>query len=153
MEKYKQIIFKSKFGNIRISSEEKKITHVEFTRESLEKSNSKILNEAKIQIEEYFFYKRKKFSIKIELKGTEFQNQVWQQLQLIPYGKVSTYLDIAKVLETSPRAIGKACSKNSILLFIPCHRVIASNGNLSGFSALGGSNTKKKLLNHENIKT
>jgi len=153
MEKYKQIIFKSKFGNIRISSEEKKITHVEFTRESLEKSNSKILNEAKIQIEEYFFYKRKKFSIKIELKGTEFQNQVWQQLQLIPYGKVSTYLDIAKVLETSPRAIGKACSKNSILLFIPCHRVIASNGNLLGFSALGGTNTKNKLLTHENIKT
>ena len=153
MEKNKKIIFKSKFGNIKISSKDDRITHLEFTNKRLIKSNSKILNNVKTQVEEYIYFKRKKFSIKIDLHGTEFQNKVWQQLQLIPYGKFSTYLQIAKLLNTSPRAIGNACGKNSILLLIPCHRVIASNGNLSGFSALGGVNTKKKLLDHENIKT
>ena len=152
MDNKNQIIFKSKFGNIKIESKEDQITHLAFTNKNLINSKSKILNNVKNQIEEYFFIKRKKFSIKIDLQGTQFQKKVWQQLELIPYGKISTYLKIAKILNTSPRAIGNACSKNSILILIPCHRVIASNGNLSGFSALGGSNTKKKLLNHENIK-
>ena len=152
MDNKNQIIFKSKFGNIKIESKENQITHLTFTNKILINSKSKILNNVKNQIEEYFFIKRKKFSIKIDLQGTQFQKKVWQQLELIPYGKISTYLKIAKILNTSPRAIGNACSKNSILILIPCHRVIASNGNLSGFSALGGSNTKKKLLNHENIK-
>ena len=64
---------------------------------------------------------------------------------------ITTYLTIANILKTSPRAVGNACGKNPILLLIPCHRVIASNGELTGFSALGGTDTKKKLLDHEKV--
>ncbi|MDG2268216.1 MAG: methylated-DNA--[protein]-cysteine S-methyltransferase [Alphaproteobacteria bacterium] len=151
MKKNKQLIFKSKFGNIRITSEEEKIVHIEFTNNNLINSNSNILNITKNQIEEYLLNNRKKFSINISLNGTDFQHRVWEQIKLIPYGKHTTYLKIAKILKTSPRAIGNACGKNPILLIIPCHRVIASNGNLTGFSALGGINTKKHLLDHEKL--
>lgn len=151
MKKNKQLIFKSKFGNIRITSEEEKIIHIEFTNNNLINSNSNILNITKNQIEEYLLNNRKKFSINISLNGTDFQHRVWEQIKLIPYGKHTTYLKIAKILKTSPRAIGNACGKNPILLIIPCHRVIASNGNLTGFSALGGINTKKHLLDHEKL--
>jgi methylated-DNA-[protein]-cysteine S-methyltransferase len=151
MKKNKQLIFKSKFGNIRITSEEEKIVHIEFTNNNLINSNSNILNITKNQIEEYLLNNRKKFSIDISLNGTDFQHRVWEQIKLIPYGKHTTYLKIAKILKTSPRAVGNACGKNPILLIIPCHRVIASNGNLTGFSALGGINTKKLLLDHEKL--
>ena len=151
MKKNKQLIFKSKFGNIRITSEEEKIVHIEFTNNNLINSNSNILNITKNQIEEYLLNNRKKFSIDISLNGTDFQHRVWEQIKLIPYGKHTTYLKIAKILKTSPRAVGNACGKNPILLIIPCHRVIASNGNLTGFSALGGINTKKHLLDHEKL--
>ena len=151
MKKNKQLIFKSKFGNIRITSEEEKIIHIEFTNNNLINSNSNILNITKNQIEEYLLNNRKKFSINISLNGTDFQHRVWEQIKLIPYGKHTTYLKIAKILKTSPRAVGNACGKNPILLIIPCHRVIASNGNLTGFSALGGINTKKLLLDHEKL--
>ena len=151
MKKNKQLIFKSKFGNIRITSEEEKIIHIEFTNNNLINSNSNILNITKNQIEEYLLNNRKKFSINISLNGTDFQHRVWEQIKLIPYGKHTTYLKIAKILKTSPRAIGNACGKNPILLIIPCHRVIASNGNRTGFSALGGINTKKHLLDHEKL--
>ena len=151
MKKNKQLIFKSKFGNIRITSEEEKIIYIDFTNNNLMNSNSNILNITKNQIEEYLLNNRKKFSIAISLNGTDFQHRVWEQIKLIPYGKHTTYLKIAKILKTSPRAIGNACAKNPILLIIPCHRVIASNGNLTGFSALGGINTKKYLLDHEKL--
>jgi len=151
MKKNKQLIFKSKFGNIRITSEEEKIIHIEFTNNNLINSNSNILNITKKQIEEYLLNNRKKFSIDISLNGTDFQHRVWEQIKLIPYGKYTTYLKIAKILKTAPRAVGNACGKNPILLIIPCHRVIASNGNLTGFSALGGINTKKHLLDHEKL--
>ena len=151
MKKNKQLIFKSKFGNIRITSEEEKIIKIEFTNNNLINSNSNILNITKNQIEEYLLNNRKKFSIDISLNGTDFQHRVWEQIKLIPYGKHTTYLKIAKILKTSPRAVGNACGKNPILLIIPCHRVIASNGNLTGFSALGGINTKKHLLDHEKL--
>ena len=151
MKKNKQLIFKSKFGNIRITSEEEKIIHIEFTNNNLINSNSNILNITKNQIEEYLLNNRKKFSIDISLNGTDFQHRVWEQIKLIPYGKHTTYLKIAKILKTSPRAVGNACGKNPILLIVPCHRVIASNGNLTGFSALGGINTKKHLLDHEKL--
>ena len=151
MKKNKQLIFKSKFGNIRITSEEEKIIHIEFTNNNLINSNSNILNITKNQIEEYLLNNRKKFSIDMSLNGTDFQHRVWQQIKLIPYGKHTTYLKIANILKTSPRAVGNACGKNPILLIVPCHRVIASNGNLTGFSALGGINTKKHLLDHEKL--
>ena len=146
-----QLIFQSKFGNIKIISKEERISNIDFTTENIKNSNSKILNTTKNQIEEYLFNDRKVFSIDITLNGTAFQLKVWHQIKLIPYGMITTYLTIANKLKTSPRAVGNACGKNPILLLIPCHRVVASNGKLTGFSALGGTDTKKKLLDHEKV--
>ncbi len=151
MKNNQKLIFKSKFGNIKLTSEDERIIHIEFTDKRLVKSKSNILNRTKNQIEEYFLNTRKIFSINTSISGTDFQQRVWYQIQQIPYGTFTTYLNIAKLLNTSPRAVGNACGKNSILLIIPCHRVIASNGNLTGFSALGGINTKKLLLDHEKL--
>jgi len=151
MEYNSQLIFQSKFGNIKIISKEERISNIDFTTENIKNSNSKILNVTKNQIEEYLFNDRKDFSIDTTLNGTAFQLKVWHQIKLIPYGMITTYLTIANILKTSPRAVGNACAKNPILLLIPCHRVIASNGELTGFSALGGTDTKKQLLDHEKV--
>tara|TARA_B110000008_G_C16941694_1_gene552747 strand:+ start:1463 stop:1918 length:456 start_codon:yes stop_codon:yes gene_type:complete len=151
MKNNQKLIFKSKFGNIKLTSEDERIIHIEFTDKRLVNSKSNILNRTKNQIEEYFLNTRKIFSINTSIIGTDFQRRVWYQIQQIPYGTFTTYLNIANLLNTSPRAVGNACGKNSILLIIPCHRVIASNGNLTGFSALGGINTKKLLLDHEKL--
>ena len=151
MKNNQKLIFKSKFGNIKLTSEDERIIHIEFTDKRLVNSKSNILNRTKNQIEEYFLNTRKIFSINTSISGTDFQRRVWYQIQQIPYGTFTTYLNIANLLNTSPRAVGNACGKNSILFIIPCHRVIASNGNLTGFSALGGVNTKKLLLDHEKL--
>lgn len=147
-----EIIFKTALGNISIFSRNEKIISINFTIKNTKKSNSVILNQAKNQIEEYIFGKRKIFNIKINPEGTIFQKNVWKQLSKIPYGKTLTYLKLANILNTSPRAIGNACGKNPLLIAIPCHRVLSSNNKLTGFSALGGIITKKKLLKIENIK-
>ena len=145
------IIFKSKIGNILIVETKNKITNTYLTKKALRHSNNKLLNNAKSQINDYFNNKRKIFNIPLNPNGTQFQNKVWNALINIPYGSISTYLDIAKILNTSPRAVGKACGTNPILIFIPCHRIISVTNKLTGFSALGGIKTKKILLNHENL--
>ena len=81
--------------------------------------------------------------------GTKFQKRVWDYLQKIPYGKTTTYGDIAKKLRTSPRAVGGALGRNSLMISVPCHRVVGSDGTLTGFTSVGGLNTKKKLLSIE----
>ena len=95
---------------------------------------------------------RTKFSIPIELIGTEFQKKVWSSLKSIPYGKVNTYKQIAIKIgnEKASRAVGNACNKNPLLLLIPCHRVIGSNGSLTGFAL--GLEIKEQLLELEKRK-
>ena len=89
--------------------------------------------------------------ISLCLKGTPFQKKVWRALKKIPYGSVKTYGDVAKELNSSSRAVGQACRRNNIPLFIPCHRVVAAKG-LGGF--MGGYRhvgRKRWLLQHEGI--
>ena len=83
------------------------------------------------------------------LKGSSVQKKVWLELKKIKFGKTKSYGEIAKKLKLSPRHIGKICAQNRIPLFIPCHRVIRSNGSIGGFSAIGGIILKKKLLDFE----
>jgi len=105
--------------------------------------------EAIRQIDEYFAGKRKEFKLPLDLEGTPFQKAVWQQLALIPYGKTVSYKQIA-IASGSPngaRAVGMACNKNPIPIIIPCHRVVGSNGGLTGFAC--GTDTKQSLLELE----
>lgn len=85
------------------------------------------------------------------LHGTPFQKRVWQALLEIPHGCTVTYGQLAKKLNTSPRALGGAVGSNPVAILVPCHRVMGSNGKLTGFSAPGGLTTKRWLLRHEGI--
>lgn len=102
------------------------------------------------QLDEYFLGKRQVFDIEIAPNGTEFQKQVWQELQKIPYGKTCSYSKIAENInnKNAQRAVGSACNKNPIMIIIPCHRVISKNGNIGGFAY--GNSIKQKLLELEN---
>ena len=101
------------------------------------------------QLDEYFLGKRKDFDLKLDLEGTNFQMRVWSELQKIPYAKTHSYKELAQKIknEKAIRAVGTANGKNPICIIIPCHRVIASNGHLAGFS--GGLERKRKLLDLE----
>jgi len=98
------------------------------------------------QLEEYFAGKRRRFELESTLRGTDFQQQVWQALRKIPYGSTRSYGEIAKAIGNpgASRAVGAACRANPIPIVIPCHRVVGADGSLVGFGA--GLVIKKFLL-------
>ncbi len=108
------------------------------------------LQEAVQQLQEYFDAKRKHFTFKLNPKGTDFQQKVWNALLDIPFGKTRTYLEQSKFLgdPKAIRAVASANGKNPLWIVVPCHRVIGSDGSLTGYA--GGLWRKKWLLEHEN---
>ena len=112
-----------------------------------------VLQEAVLQLQDYFEKKRTSFDFKINLKGTDFQIKVWNALLEIPYGKTRTYLEQSKFLGDikAIRAVASANGKNPLWIVIPCHRVIGTDGSLTGYA--GGLWRKKWLLEHENPTT
>jgi methylated-DNA-[protein]-cysteine S-methyltransferase len=102
------------------------------------------------QLTEYFSGDRHSFDLELAPKGTPFQEQVWRELQQIPYGKTASYGEIAGRVGNpkASRAVGMANNKNPIPIIIPCHRVIGKDGSLTGFG--GGLDVKKQLLELEN---
>jgi len=101
------------------------------------------------QLEEYLSGARKVFDVPLDIRGTDFQKSVWQELQRIPYGETVSYRDIASRLKNQKafRAVGTANGKNPISIIIPCHRVIAADGSLGGYA--GGFDIKSKLIELE----
>lgn len=116
---------------------------------SLIEEETSLIKKAYNELEEYFKGKRKKFTIKLSLEGTDFQKKVWNELMNIPYGETRSYKEIAVKIgkPTAARAVGMANNKNKILIVIPCHRVIGQNGSLVGYGA--GMDMKKYLLDLE----
>ena len=108
-----------------------------------------VLKIVRRELEEYFAGRLKRFSTPVAFNGTQFQNAVWQELQRIPYGETISYLDLAKRIKKpdAVRAVGMANGANPIAIIVPCHRVIGSNGLLTGFG--GGLPTKRALLELE----
>jgi methylated-DNA-[protein]-cysteine S-methyltransferase len=115
----------------------------------VENSDHPILLETERQLKEYFQGKRKSFSLKLDLMGTKFQNDVWQALMAIPFGETRSYGQLARQLGNprATRAVGAANGKNPISIVVPCHRVIGASGKLTGFA--GGLKTKAHLLELE----
>lgn len=113
------------------------------------KSKEKLKIEIK-QLLEYFAGKRKEFSLKVFLKGTHFQTDIWMQIAKVKYGKTVSYSELAAKLKNknAVRAVGSACGKNPVPIIIPCHRVLAKNS-IGGFG--GGIPLKKKLMDIEGI--
>ncbi|MCL2549983.1 MAG: methylated-DNA--[protein]-cysteine S-methyltransferase [Methanimicrococcus sp.] len=115
-----------------------------------EKTAHPVLFEAFRQLDEYLSGERTAFDLPLAPKGTPFMEKVWAALSEIPYGQTVTYKDIAAAVgnPNASRAVGMANNKNPISIFIPCHRVIGSNGKLTGYAA--GTDLKQKLLMLEN---
>ena len=109
-----------------------------------------VLQEAVSQLNDYFIGNRTDFDFKLSPKGTDFQQKVWKSLLEIPYGKTRTYLEQSKILGDvkAIRAVASANGKNPLWIVVPCHRVIGTDGSLTGYA--GGLWRKKWLLEHEN---
>jgi methylated-DNA-[protein]-cysteine S-methyltransferase len=105
------------------------------------------------QLDEYFNKKRLIFDLPFDFEGTDFQVRVWQELLKIPFGKTKSYMDVSKALGDvkAIRAVGMANGRNKIAIIVPCHRVIGSDGSLTGYA--GGLDKKKWLLDFEIPKT
>ena len=119
----------------------------------VEQANHPILQQAISELTEYFSGKRTTFSTPLAATGTEFQQQVWQELTRIPYGEVVSYSTIAERIGNpkSVRAVGAANGRNPLSIFVPCHRVTGKNGTLTGYA--GGLENKQILLEHEGCLT
>lgn len=147
----KQVTIKTPLGHAKIEGNEEGITSILVLNNEQALSHS-IPDELKgcvKQLDEYFQGTRQKFSLKLNPTGTEFQKRVWNELVNIPYAKTLSYLELSKRLgdPKAIRAIANANGKNPIWIVIPCHRVIGSDGSLTGYA--GGLYRKKWLLDHE----
>ncbi|PAB61074.1 methylated-DNA--[protein]-cysteine S-methyltransferase [Anaeromicrobium sediminis] len=142
--------YESELGTVEIITSDDSVLSIMFVEEKKEETEKpEILKEALVQIKEYFEGNRKEFHLKIDFVGTDFQKKVWNELLNIPYGQVVSYKDIAVRIgnEKAVRAVGTTNGKNKISIVVPCHRVIGSNGKLTGYA--GGVHRKDWLLNHE----
>ena len=146
-----QAYYRSDAGNLCVVIENQKVTRIYFVDEIQENSAmpSPLMQKVIQQIEEFFQVKRREFSFPIRLKGTDFQVRIWKLLLRIPYGTSLAYVKVAQAYGDSKmvRAVAAAIAKNPILLVVPCHRVIGSDGSLVGYS--GGIDTKRQLLELE----
>lgn len=109
-----------------------------------------LLNDLFAQLDAYSRDPRHVFNVSCELRGTPFQQRVWQALQTIPPGRTLTYGELARQLGSAPRAVGQACGANPLPVIYPCHRVVSASG-LGGFmqGAAGSLDIKRWLLQHE----
>lgn len=153
-------VIQTPLGKIAISATELAIVSLEFlpTKSKLQdfsdsKYADKLVQDAKNQILEYLAGHREAFNLKLAPHGTKFQQQVWKQIEKIPFGSVTTYGAIAKAIKRplAARAVGGAVGANPIAIFIGCHRVMGSSGALTGYSGGSGLPTKRKLLELEGI--
>jgi methylated-DNA-[protein]-cysteine S-methyltransferase len=144
-------IINSPLGYAKISGDSAGITSVSIvdTEEELSEIIPESLIECVAQLTAYFKNKSKTFDLKLNPQGTLFQKTIWRLLEDIPYGKTISYLQLSKQLGDvkAIRAVASANGKNPIWIIVPCHRVIGSDGSLTGYA--GGLHRKQWLLNHE----
>lgn len=138
-------------GYLELTSDHTFLLSVSFAEMPVKSSDFQpaILKESIAQITEYFDGKRKEFDLKLQPSGTDFQLKVWEEVKKVTFGKTVSYLDIAIKTgsKNNTRAVGLANGKNPIPIIIPCHRIIGTNGKLTGYA--GGLERKKWLLQHE----
>jgi methylated-DNA-[protein]-cysteine S-methyltransferase len=147
----------STIGRIYLTASAKGLRGVFLTKQAVPMAPSlrgngpgiRTLARAARQIEEYLAGRRKQFAVPLDAAGTPFQRSVWRQLAKIPYGRTCSYRDIARRIKNvkAVRAVGGANGSNPLCIIVPCHRVIAADGTIGGYS--GGIAIKKKLLRLE----
>ena len=154
-----QYELKTKIGPLFLVASEGALQGVHFNKQpvplikQLSSTNSfaRTMKKAVRQLEEYFSGQRQTFSLEYQLLGTPFQCHVWQELAKIPYGQTASYKQIAQRIKNPKafRAVGTANGNNPMCIIIPCHRVIAADGSIGGYS--GSITTKQKLLKFEGL--
>lgn len=155
MESNQIIYYKTPIGTAKIVGDENGISAITVMDDNVETAKE-IPENLKVcvqQLDEYFNGIRKEFNLKLNPQGTDFQKRVWKELLKVPFGKTRTYLEQSKHLGDvkAIRAVASANGKNPIWIIIPCHRIIGSDGSLTGYA--GGIWRKKWLLEHENPST
>jgi len=148
-----QCVFNSPVGPLYLVASDKGLRGVFWKQQSFESQSSalatKYLEQAIEQLTQYFEGARHSFDIPLDIVGTDFQKKVWKTLEQIPYGKTFSYKDVAVKINNlkAIRAVGTANGQNPLSIIIPCHRVIGSDGKLTGYA--GGLKIKEHLLNLE----
>lgn len=145
-------VWPSPVGPLTLAGQDGALTHLLFGRVELDgytEGETELLRRAVRELEEYFAGSRREFGLPLKPMGTEFQLRVWAALRDIPYGETRTYKDIAQAAGCPKgyRAVGMANHHNPISIIVPCHRVVGSNGKLTGYG--GGLGTKEYLLELE----
>lgn len=145
--------YETDIGKIGIVEERSAITNLLFDTdqipENISMDETKVLSQAGTQLTEYLSGVRKMFTLPLAPKGTSYMQNVWDRLRSVPYGDTRTYKEIAEIMGNphGSRSVGLACSHNPIPIFIPCHRIIGSDGSLTGYR--GGIRIKSLLLELE----
>jgi methylated-DNA-[protein]-cysteine S-methyltransferase len=141
--------FSSSVGALTLEGDDFRLTRLGFGDASVPQGDAASLSAAAIQLEQYFAGERTEFDLELALTGTEFERRVWDEVRAIPYGSTATYAEIAARIGRpgACRAVGRANALNPIALVVPCHRVIGSDGSLTGYA--GGIEMKRALLELE----
>ena len=141
----KKISIKTKVGWVSVFEDKGKIFQIKFGKTKTQ-FKSRLLINFREKLNKFFNKKMPLTKIPHTIRGNKKQIKIWNELKKIKFGKTKSYGEIAKKFNFSPRYVGKVCGQNRLLLLVPCHRVIKSDGSLGGFSSIGGINLKKKLL-------
>jgi methylated-DNA-[protein]-cysteine S-methyltransferase len=145
------VLASSLHGVVCVKSENHMTTRLDrWERDGIQiQENNRYNREVAAELDAYFAGDLRQFSVPLDLRGTDFQRQVWQLLQSIPYGETRSYGQIASALgrPTASRAVGRANGTNPVAIIVPCHRVIGANGELVGYG--GGLDRKQALLDLE----
>jgi len=144
----RQITIPSPVGSLVVSERGGKIVALDWGTAIVE-SETPLLAAATQQLNAYFFCELRTFDLPLAPAGTKFQQAVWQAMSEIPYGRTRSYGDLARELDSGPRAIGGACGRNPMPILIPCHRILASGARIGGYTSPGGLETKRFLLQLE----
>ena len=147
------VAYQSPVGWLGLREENGKLVELAFSedRPKVGARESAVLDFTQSALDDYFSGKRAFYLPEMQAAGTPFQKRVWQQLLAIPYGQTMTYGEVAKRLQTHPRAVGGACRANPLVVLVPCHRVVSASG-LGGFSGQAEGHwprVKDWLLRHE----
>jgi len=143
-----QISTKTRFGWISAFENNGKIFKIQFGRLK-KQTKSKTLKNFRKKLLKFFNRKISYIKTPYKMSGNLTQKRIWNELKKVKFGSTISYGKIAKKHQLSPRHVGKICGQNNLLLVIPCHRVIRSDGSLGGFTSVGGVKLKKKLLEFE----
>lgn len=145
--------YRSPLGPLRLVGDEDGLTHLLITGQPVPEGaiqeETPLLRQAAEELAEYFAGTRREFTVPLRPQGTPFQQKVWAALRTIPYGQTLSYIDVAKMIgkPSASRAVGGANGKNPLPILIPCHRVVAADGSLGGYSL--GLDMKRRLLELE----